>query len=74
MTFDFILVSELLKSCQMDGIKKSTQFFSEEKIVVDSIFPPKNRAGAHSIFPPKNRAGALNFSESSAVICVSSAL
>ena len=72
MTFDFIRVSELLKSCQMDGIKKSTQFFSEEKIVVDSIF--RNRAGAHSIFPWKNRAGALNFSESSAVICVSSAL
>ena len=73
MTFDFILVSELLKSCQMDGIKKSTQFFSEEKIVVDSIFPPKNRAGAHSFFPWKN-IRRLNFSESSAVICVSSAL
>jgi hypothetical protein len=55
MTFDFIRVSELLKSCQMDGIKKSTQFF-RGKIVVESFFR------------------RINFSESSAVICVSSAL
>jgi hypothetical protein len=27
MTFDFILVSELLKSCQMDGIKKKISIF-----------------------------------------------
>jgi hypothetical protein len=69
MTFDFIRVSELLKSCQMDGIKKSTQFFSEEKIVVDSIFPNRRRLNFS-----ESCGSTLNFSESSAVICVSSAL